>query len=149
MVVIFIILIPFNVLAQNGNVDPYEYGNKSWKPRPFIVPAIQSIVIKEEGRIRQKHSASTETIADCAEFKLNKRDIYEFFLYSRRISNNTYWNVINFSNCYAAGEVTFVNGDQGLWEIDAFRRGVLTMKDGSTIYFYCTKCTAKAFYDCE
>lgn len=147
--IIFAVLFSFNIFAQNTKLDSYEYGENSGKLRPYKITRIVSVVIKQNGKLGEKHSESNETVGECKVFKLKKHDVREFFLYARRISNYTYWNTINFSNCYAAGEIAFTNGDQGAWEIDAFRRGVLTLKDGSIIYFYCTKCTGKVFYDYE
>jgi hypothetical protein len=137
---------PFTAVAQESVRDPYDGGEKYWEIRPYKVTTVKSIKITKVGE-RYENISSDETPKDCAEFRPRERDVREFFQRARRVSYSTYWNELDMSRCHAAGEIAFMNGDRGTWIIDAFRRGVLTLSDGRNIYFFCTKCRAKVFYE--
>jgi len=144
---LLLLIISFSVEAQNAERDPYDGDEKYGQIRPYRVTAVKKIVIKETGKWSEMLSSSDETLADCAEFKPTERDVREFFLRARRISYRIYGGILDASRCYAVGEIVFSNGDEGKWVIDPFRRGLLTLSDGRNIYFYCTKCRGKVFYE--
>lgn len=149
LIVLFIFLLSFNASAQSTIRDAYEGGDYYGLIRPFKVPKVKSVAIEKNGAWSDQYNASTETARECVKFKLKKRDVHEFFKYARRVSYKEYWNDLNFSKCHATGRVLFENGDAGQWTIEAFRKGVLSLSDGRNVYFYCTKCTGKAFYEYE
>jgi hypothetical protein len=140
-------MLSFSVEAQNTERDPYDGGEKYWQIKPYRVTAVKKIVIEDTGKWSEMRSSSEETPDDCAEFKLTERDVREFFLRARRVSYRMYGGVLDASRCYAIGKVVFANGDQGKWVIDPFRRGLLSLSDGRNIYFFCTKCRSKVFYE--
>jgi hypothetical protein len=53
--------------------------------------------------------------------------------------------MLDWSPCYASGEVTFKNGLTGIWAIQQYRAGSLKLSNGRTYYLYCPQCQAKAF----
>lgn len=144
---LFLILIPAFAAAQESKRDPYDGGDKYGEIRPYKVAPVKKIIIREIGKWSDRRSSSGETQQDCSAFRPRETDVREFFHRARRVSYSTYLNELDASRCYAAGEIFFDNGDRGSWTIDAFRRGVLTLSDGRNVYFYCTKCRAKVFYE--
>lgn len=144
---LLIMLLPINSVAQDSKRDPYDGGEKYGEIRPYKITPAKKIIIRETGRWSDLRSSSDETQQDCAAFKPRETDVREFFHRARRVSYATYLNELNASRCYATGEILLENGDRGTWSIDAFRRGVLTLSDGRNIYFFCTKCRAKVFYE--
>jgi len=148
IIVLIIIILVANtpVMAQTVIKDPYEGGNKYGDIRPYEITKTKSVTILENGAW-SGGSSSDETRQECKKFRLKHRDVREFFRYARRVSYQTYHTYLSASNCYASGKVTFANRDSGAWYIDAFARGSLSLPDGRNLYFYCTKCTAKVFYN--
>ena len=142
-----LILIPAFAAAQEGKRDPYDGGDKYGEIRPYQITSVKRIAVKETGKWSESRSSSDETQQDCAAFRLRETDVREFFHRARRVSFSKYLNDLDASRCYAAGEILFENGDRGTWVIDAGRRGVLTLSDGINLYFFCTKCRAKVFYE--
>jgi hypothetical protein len=143
---ILVFIIAGTAAAQNAAQDPYAGGEKYWLVRPYKMTEIQTLAIKKTGA-RDDSGITTETPEDCAKFKPREADVREFFSRARRVSYRAYGDSLDFSMCYASGEISFVNGDRGVWWIDAFRRGILTLSDGRTIYLFCTKCRGKVFYE--
>jgi hypothetical protein len=133
--------------AQDAKRDAYDGGEKYGEVRPYKVTPVKKVVIKEKGKWSKMRSSSDETPEDCAKFNLKEQDVREFFQRARRVSRATYSEYLDISRCYAIGEITFANGDRGVWIIDPFRRGSLALSDGRNIYFFCTKCRAKVFYE--
>ncbi len=144
---LLLILIPSFAAPQEGKQDPYDWGEKYGEIRPYMITPVRKIVIKEMGKWSDRRSSSEETQQDCAAFKPRETDVREFFHRARRVSFSTYLNDLDASRCYATGEIVFEDGDRGTWVIDAGRRGVLTLSDGINLYFFCTKCRAKVFYE--
>lgn len=132
--------------AQGGAPDPYAGGEKYGQVRPYKMTAVKALVIKKSGYI-DNSGITYETQEECAKFKPAEKDVREYFFRARRVSYQMHWNILDPSMCYAIGEVSFANGDRGVWRIDAARRGILTLSDGRNIYLFCTKCRAKVFYE--
>jgi hypothetical protein len=53
--------------------------------------------------------------------------------------------MLDWSPCYASGEITFKNGIRGTWAIQQYRAGSLKLSNGRTFYLYCPQCQAKVF----
>jgi hypothetical protein len=123
--------------AGGDNTDPYAI------PAYRMTP-VKSVVIKENGAWTD-HTSGNETPQMCKAFRLNERDIREFFRRARRVSEHTYVHDLDAARCHAAGEVAFANGDRGKWQIDQARGGWLGLADGRALYFHCPKCRAKVF----
>jgi hypothetical protein len=137
---LLLLLLTGSALAQ----DSYEGGRNYWKPRPYKVTAVKSVVILQNGAWSENIS-SDETAEICSKFVLSQSDVREFFRRARRVSYKEYSHDLDMSRCHATGKVVFANGDRGEWSVDRERRGLLTLSDGRNVYFYCRNCGAKAF----
>jgi len=126
--------------------DPYEDGEKSGEVRPYKMSKIKSINITENGAWQDAGNDPNETPQMCRSFKLAKNDIKDYFRRAERVSHDEFHEFLFSSSCYAAGVVTFINGDQGKWQIDFERKGIITLSDGRKLNFFCPRCRGKVFY---
>lgn len=94
---------------------------------------------------RSASVSSDETRAYCARFKLDKRDVREYFTHAGRVDSQAYNHDLDMSRCHAAGNVQFTNSLKGYWTIDQARRGLLRLENGKQLYFYCVDCTSRKF----
>jgi hypothetical protein len=129
------LFLSFPILASAQDVE------EEIKPHEWT--DIKSIIIKENGAWTEQ-DANEETSEVCKAFMISEEEVKDFFLHSHSVSSSQYKNIRS-SNCYAAGEITFANGDSGQWQIDLRKRGGIILRDGRKLYFYCNGCRSKAF----
>lgn len=108
------------------------------------VPPISSISISENGAWTDRISGH-ETPEMCQTFQLKGTDVRDYFRTARRVSDREYGHDLAAAMCFAEGKLTFRDGSTGNWNIDQARRGLLTLPNGKTYYYYCPKCRAKVF----
>lgn len=108
-----------------------------------IVKKTRSVTITVNGGWESNISGH-ESPELCKKFILKTDDVMEFFRYAELVLERRYEHDLPAAMCYAEGEISFLDGEQGKWNIDQARRGFLTTKHG-TRYFYCDKCRAKNF----
>jgi len=111
---------------------------------PYKMTSIRSVTIKKI-EAWPDDNYTEETLEDCAKFKLSKQDVRDFLRRAEQIDYERFSYYLA-SRCYAMGEIAFANGDRGTWRIDFERRGVLNLSSGRKLYFFCSRCTSKAFY---
>jgi|WetSurMetagenome_2_1015567.scaffolds.fasta_scaffold76647_3 hypothetical protein len=142
LLVACIILFSNSHAAARGPLDNDE--EEYDLTEPYQMTSISSVTIKK-AEAWPDGDYTEETLEVCAKFKLGKQDVRDFFRRARQIDYETFFYYLP-SRCYAKGEITFANGDRGIWRIDFERRGVLNLSDGRKLYFFCSKCMSKAFY---
>ncbi|MGZ8315812.1 MAG: hypothetical protein ACXW3B_11600, partial [Telluria sp.] len=103
------------------------------------LPAIKSITIRENAA---RSPAAAETNEQCGQFVLSKDEVKSYMRAAREVTEEDYLHMIDWSPCYASGDVQFKNGLTGVWGIQQLRAGSLTLSNGRTIYLYCPKCRA-------
>ena len=106
------------------------------------LPAISSITLRNSGATSP---VPGEPAAQCADFKLSDREIREYIGKAAEVAEHDYFHMLDWSPCYANGEVAFKNGVTGIWAIQQYRAGSLKLSSGQTLYLYCPRCQAKAF----
>jgi hypothetical protein len=110
--------------------------------RQTHLPPIAAVMIRNSGVGSQ---ASGEAVAQCADFKLSDHEIRAYISKAAEVAEHDYFHMLDWSPCYASGEVTFKNGITGIWTIQQYRAGSLKLSNGKTLYLYCPRCRAKAF----
>jgi hypothetical protein len=106
------------------------------------LPPIANITIKENAARAPAATGSDET---CTRFVLTKRDVLEFLSHADGIPEHDYYHMLDWSPCYASGEIRFKNGQTATWGIHRYRGGSIKFSDGRVRYLSCPKCGAKAF----
>jgi len=112
------------------------------KMRKTHLPPISTVTIRKNGATSP---ASAEPAEQCASFKLSSQEISEYIGKAAEVAEHDYFHMLDWSPCYASGEVTFKNGVTGTWAIQQYRAGSLKLSTGRTFYLYCPRCQAKAF----
>ena len=110
--------------------------------RKTHLPPISTVTIRHSGATSP---ASAEPPAQCAEFKLSYQEISGYIGKAAEVAEHDYLHMLDWSPCYASGEVAFKNGVKGIWTIQQYRAGSLKLSNGRTLYLYCPRCQAKAF----
>ena len=110
--------------------------------RQTHLPPISKVTRQNSGATSP---ASTEPAAQCARFKLSEQEIREYIGKAAEVTEHDYFHMLDWSPCYASGEVVFKNGVTGIWAIQQYRAGSLKLNNGQTLYLYCPRCRAKAF----
>ena len=138
------LLVIFQGVATAEEYLPDRYdsdGDRYWSPRPYKKSPIKQIKITENG---MKSNAGKGEPDDCSKFKVTEKAIKEYFAKAKVVSRGAYMHEINWSACYANGEIDFANGKSGKWGVQKLRSGYLFM-DGKKYYFDCQKCRSKVF----
>lgn len=112
------------------------------KMRKTHLPPISTVTRQSSGATS---TASGKPAAQCAVFKLSDQEIREYIRKAAEVTEHDYFHMLDWSPCYASGEVAFKNGVNGIWAIQQYRAGSLKLSNGQTLYLYCPRCRAKAF----
>ena len=110
--------------------------------RKTHLPPISAVTSRNSNAISP---AAGEPAAQCSGFKLSDQEIREYIGKAGEVSEHDYFHMLDWSPCYASGEVTFKNGVRGIWAIQQYRAGSLKLGNGQTLYLYCPRCRADAF----
>ncbi len=110
--------------------------------RKTHLPPISTVTIRNNGATV---AASEEPAEQCAQFKLSYQEIGEYIGKAAEVAEHDYFHMLDWSPCYANGDVTFKNGVTGTWSIQQYRAGSLRLSSGRILYLYCPRCHAKAF----
>jgi hypothetical protein len=106
------------------------------------LPPISIITIRNSGATSP---TSGEPVEQCTDFKLSYQEVREYIGKAAKVAEHDYFHMLDWSPCYANGEITFKNGVTGIWAIQQYRAGSLKLSNGRTLYLYCPRCQAKAF----
>lgn len=132
------------IVALTASASAATDGGSGTEPtmRKTHLPAISSITIRNSGATSP---VPGEPAAQCADFKLGDQEIREYIGKAAEVAEHDYFHMLDWSPCYASGEVAFKNGVTGIWAIQQYRAGSLKLSSGRTLYLYCPRCQAKAF----
>jgi hypothetical protein len=123
--------------SGDGNTDEFE--PEMHRTR---LPPVKSIAIRRNGA---RSIAALDLPDQCGGFVMSKHEVSEYLRRAGEVAQHDYYHLLNWSPCYASGDVTFENGLSGTWGIQQLRAGSLKLSNGRTLYLYCPKCRAKAF----
>lgn len=115
-----------------------------FEPRlcPSGLPAIKQVVILQNG---MKSAQETNPAVRCDDFKLSVRQVRQFLTQAGEVDKQDALHQLDWSPCYASGEVHFKDGRVGLWQISQFRQGSVRLGEGEPVYLYCPACRARPF----
>lgn len=103
---------------------------------------ISTVTIRNSGATSP---VSREPAEQCTDFRLSDQEVREYIGRAAEVTEHGYFHMLDWSPCYASGEVAFQNGVTGSWSIQQYRAGSLKLSNGRTVYLYCPQCQAKAF----
>lgn len=112
------------------------------KMRKAHLPPIATVTIRNSGATSP---TSGEPVAQCVDFKPSYQEVREYIGKAAEVAEHDYFHMLDWSPCYASGEVAFKNGVTGIWTIQQYRAGSLKLSNGRTLYLYCPQCQAKVF----
>lgn len=112
------------------------------KMRKTHLPPISTVTIRNSGATSP---SSREPAEQCANFRLSYQEIREYLNSAAEVIEHDYFHMLDWSPCYASGDVVFQDGVTGSWSIQQYRAGSLRLSNGRILYLYCPQCQAKAF----
>jgi hypothetical protein len=140
---ITILLLPLlSLVAQAGAASV----SMDEKEAPRKRPAIEKVVIEENGVGWDVRDTPPEALELCADFILNESDVRQFFKVARFSTSHENVHGLDVSRCYASGRIVLRDGQEATWQINRARSGILWFSDDSTLYFFCGKCRSKAYW---
>lgn len=129
-------------VASSASVATDDGSGTEPKTRQTHLPPISAVTIRNSGATSP---ASSNPVEQCADFKLSYQEVREYIGKAAEVAEHDYFHMLDWSPCYASGEITFKNGVTGIWAIQQYRAGSLKLSNGRTLYLYCPQCKAKAF----
>jgi hypothetical protein len=112
------------------------------RTRKTHLPPIRTLTIRKNGATS---AASGDSAKQCADFKLSNQEIRAYFGKAAEVAEHDYFHMLDWSPCYASGQVVFKNRITGIWTIHQYRGGSLTLNNGRILFLYCPLCQARAF----
>lgn len=109
---------------------------------PLHLPKITKVTILENAA---KSPAETDPSVSCASFHLTEAQVRRYFANAKMTTAHDAHYTLDWSPCYASGEIAFSDGRKGQWSIDQFRSGSLAINGAERIVLYCPKCQFKPF----
>jgi len=109
---------------------------------PLELPAIEKVVISTNAA---RSPAETDGSISCSAFRINEQQVRRFFAGAKTTSARDAHYTLDWSPCYAAGEIEFSDGRKGQWSIDQFRSGSLAIGGAEQIVLYCPQCRFEPF----
>jgi hypothetical protein len=94
--------------------------------RKTHLPPIATVTIRNSGATSPASAVPAE---QCADLKLSYQEIREYIDKAAEVAEHDYFHMLDWSPCYASGEVTFKNGVAGIWAIQQYRAGSLKLND--------------------
>jgi hypothetical protein len=129
-------------LAASASVAAADGSDTEPAMRNAHLPSIATVTIQSSGATSPAAGEPTE---QCANFKLSNKEIRAYIGKAAEVAEHDYLHMLDWSPCYASGDVTFKNGVKGTWTIQQYRAGTLKLSNGRTVYLYCPRCKAKGF----
>lgn len=109
---------------------------------PLKLPKIIKITIQENAA---KSPADKDSSVACASFFIKKAQVRRYFANAKTTNENDVHHTLDWSPCYASGEVFFSDGRFGHWSLSQLRVGSLSINDEEKIILYCPRCKFRPF----
>lgn len=137
---LFLLLLTAGCSSESGCTKGSEF-EPPLCPSEFTKVAV--IHIKENAAT---HPAEKSAEANCNSFSLSGESVKRYFELAKVTNENDAHHTLDWSPCFASGEVEFQNGKKASWEINQFRLGRLTFANGRKETLYCADCKFSPFY---
>lgn len=92
------------------------------------------------------HPVEKSSETNCNNFILKNDSIKRYFELAKVTNENDAHHTLDWSPCFASGEIEFQNGKKASWEINQSRLGQLTFANGKKEILYCADCKFLPFY---
>jgi hypothetical protein len=109
---------------------------------PLNLPAIKTLTITENA---SKAPAETDPAVSCDSFKVDEQAVRRYFEGAKSTNANDAHHTLDYSPCYASGEVTFADGRSGRWTVSQLRSGSLIIGNAEPVILYCPTCEFAPF----
>ncbi len=109
---------------------------------PLDLPKIAKVTILKNAA---KSPAETDSSISCASFRINRAQVRRYFANAKITTAHDAHYTLDWSPCYATGELVFADGRTGHWSIDQFRSDSLAINGAEEIVLYCPQCQFKPF----
>lgn len=109
---------------------------------PLDLPQITTVTISKNAA---KSPAETDRSIRCDSFRINEAQVRRYFAQARTTTAHDAHSTLDWSPCYATGEIMFKDGRKGHWSIDQLRSGSLAIHHAEKIVLYCPTCQFKPF----
>ena len=134
-------LLVLAALSASAHADDDE-------PARYRLTAVTKVVITTASAKIDMGAQATAPVPeeDCRDFAITPKMVKEFFRHARSVSYRVYTHELEWSTCYAEGEVTFANKDVGAWTISRFGKGSLQVRSAKagkpeqSVLLYCRQC---------
>lgn len=107
---------------------------------PLKLPPITALTIAENAA---KTPAEEDSTVSCDSFKVTEDDVRRYLTQARQA--NDAHHTLDWSPCYADGEVTFTDGGHGRWSLSQSRTGSLSVGNAEALVLYCPNCEFPPF----
>lgn len=109
---------------------------------PLKLPAISTLSIAENAA---KAPAETDATVSCERFRVDEKSVRQYLSAAKRTDPSAAHHTLDWSPCYASGEVTFADGRKGRWTVSQLRSGSLAIGDADALTLYCPTCEFEPF----
>jgi hypothetical protein len=109
---------------------------------PLEIPAIKTIIITENAA---KAPADTDPDVSCESFRVNENTVRQYFAAAKVTDANDAHHTLDWSPCYATGEMILEDGSKGRWSLSQLKSGSLVIGDGNSQTLYCPTCAFEPF----
>jgi len=109
---------------------------------PLVLPKITKVTILTNAA---KSPAETDSSISCTGFHINEAQVRRYFAKAKTTTAHDAHYTLDWSPCYATGELVFSDGRKGRWSIDQFRSGSLAIDGADEVVLYCPKCQFRPF----
>lgn len=146
--VIRLLLFAF-IFASCITTDPVAAANRCTKGTEFE-PALCPLKLGKISKISilknaAKSSAEPDSAVACDSFTLSQNKLRQYLSKAKIIKDDDAHHTLDWSPCYASGEILFSDGSSAEWTVNQFRSGSLLMSDGKKISLYCPSCKSSPF----
>jgi hypothetical protein len=125
--------------GKDGCTEPTEYQPVLC---PIKLPKIANVRIEENGA---RSPGSDAEAAGCSRFRLTPKSVRRYFSAAWEANESDAHHTLDWSPCYAAGTLTFVDGKSAHWSISQAGTGSLSPDEGRQLFLYCPTCKRRPF----
>lgn len=109
---------------------------------PLTLPAISTLSVTENAA---KAAAETDATVSCKSFRVDEKSIRQYLSAAKRTDAHAAHYTLDWSPCYASGEITFADGQKGVWTVNQYRTGSLVIGNAERLTIYCPTCEFEPF----
>jgi hypothetical protein len=104
---------------------------------PLVQPKVKAVIFEKNGA---KSALATDPSIDCSGFRLTPNLVRRYLATARAVAPDTPPHVLDWSPCYAAGTVYFVDGRSARFSIDQLGTAAITIESEAERTLACPGC---------